>query len=104
MDANSILFKAMGGAFILTAVLAFGVYLNSELNASAREISDEQIEVVAEELGINKKDVIIDVDSEKSYNTFHTSEGEYKVTFDYKEDQPIIKSIVKVDSEEGDEK
>lgn len=99
-------FKLMGkvvGLIFLCMGLAYGLFfmvgmIGNELNVASDEIGAVEDKLVAEELGIDTKDLVKDVHLFKSYNTYYTSVGDYKVDFEYIGDMTIIKSIVKVDN------
>lgn len=82
------------GVFIIFLGMFGLIEMVGKINDVENESEQSKLELIAKELDISTKDIVLDSETSDFY-TAYTSAGDYKVVFDYSTDKYTLKSIVK---------
>ncbi|MDX5853365.1 hypothetical protein SIM22_04375 [Bacillus cereus group sp. BfR-BA-01363] len=89
-------FSTVAMVFIL-ACLFFSIWLLcGEIKDPTQGIETERTKIVAKELGVKEKDVVLESGDSINVYTATTPKGTYKVKIKYEKDKPIIKNMSEV--------
>ncbi|MED0951461.1 hypothetical protein P4T70_25735 [Bacillus mobilis] len=100
-DKKSILdvewfFPTVAMVFILACLFISSWLLLGETKGLSQRVEAERTKVVAKEIGVKEKDVVLEAGDSADVYTATTPKGIYKVRIDYEEDKPVIKNMTEV--------
>ncbi|MCY8636551.1 hypothetical protein MOD96_01880 [Bacillus sp. S17B2] len=88
---------AIALVIVLVFICVLGIVFGAELGSAAKKLDEKKYELVSNELGVNKKNIIIDNSISDDYVKVSTDKGSYKVIFKNENDldKISISNIVK---------